>query len=425
MTARRPIEEPFVRYPLLKSCLLLPALCVAACGPTQLSEEPAFGEHSQPLLYPPPAPASGNIVDSTAFLGPLALGGAVQTQFTTNPQYLSFGFKVRAGAQVKLEVTHLGSSMYLDTGLFVYGPRRADGSWGTTLVAADDESGYGQLSKLASLSLPERGEYLAVVSTGTGAGKRFRLQLDCLNGGCDPAAYSPCAVEVGTRIEVCVQAKVEEPDPVLGRPLTTEEAYAACTGADDAHEAYVAVCGGGTGPEWCAGGEAPFTEQMWPVCQDYYKHYYGMYTLALTAQAVPSTTQSHMAAGNAQCDNDGCDGRITLYSFPWTSTATPRLDKAKEAVLATQEFGELFERYDFTEMGTIGFDAFIQQVSPQFASLDPHLLTVLGNPRQQVQVAHYSRYYDDYNAGATHNFYVLLFAQSHHVVVFQYFVYEL
>ena len=47
---------------------------------------------------------------------------------------------------MKLEVTHLGSSMYLDTGLFLYGPRQANGSCGTTLLAEDDDSGYGQLS---------------------------------------------------------------------------------------------------------------------------------------------------------------------------------------------------------------------------------------------------------------------------------------
>ncbi|MFP2906302.1 hypothetical protein ACLESD_14805, partial [Pyxidicoccus sp. 3LFB2] len=89
--------------------------------------------------------------------------------------------------------THLGSSMYLDTGLFVYGPRRADGSYGTTLLAQDDDSGYGQLSRISSVALTG-GEYLVVVSSGTGAGKRFRLQADCVSGGCAttpaPAGYA-------------------------------------------------------------------------------------------------------------------------------------------------------------------------------------------------------------------------------------------
>jgi hypothetical protein len=185
-----------MRSKLLKSILAL-MFVTTACGgaPEAPAPEPQqLGASTQAVLYPPPAPASGNIADSTAYLGAVAVGGAVQAQFTTNPQFFSFSFQTLPGAQVKLEVTHLGSSMYLDTGLFVYGPKQADGSYGTTVIAQDDDAGYGQLSKLASLSLPAGGEYLAVVSTGTGAGKRFRLQLDCLNGQCAavpaPADYT-------------------------------------------------------------------------------------------------------------------------------------------------------------------------------------------------------------------------------------------
>jgi hypothetical protein len=173
-----------MRSKLLKSCLFLMLAGVAACGAEAEVEARGaveVGEQAGAVLYPPPAPASGNILDSTAYLGAVSLPGAVQTRFTTNPQYLSFSFQAPAGKTVKLEVTHLGSSMYLDTGLFVYGPRRVDGSYGTTPVAQDDDAGYGQLSKVASLHLPEGGEYLAVVSTGTGAGKQFRLQLDVLS----------------------------------------------------------------------------------------------------------------------------------------------------------------------------------------------------------------------------------------------------
>ncbi|HZI06043.1 MAG TPA: hypothetical protein VEZ71_18580 [Archangium sp.] len=169
---------------LRKSCLVLLLAAASACGGATEVEPlsgPEVGESTQAVLYPPPAPASGNILDSTAYLGAAALPGAVQTRFTAHPQYLSFSFQAPASRWVKLEVTHLGSSMYLDTGLFVYGPRRADGSYGTTVLAQDDDAGYGQLSKVASLTLPQDGEYLVVVSTGTGAGKQFRLQLDDLS----------------------------------------------------------------------------------------------------------------------------------------------------------------------------------------------------------------------------------------------------
>jgi hypothetical protein len=180
-----------MRSQLLKSCLVLMLAVATACGGApegDAPQAPAVAETSQAVLHAPPAPASGNILDSTAYMGRVNVPGSVQTQFTTSPQYFSFSFHVTGPSAVKLEVTHLGSSMYLDTGLFLYGPRQPDGSYGTALLAQDDDSGYGQLSRINSVSLPAGGEYLAVVSSGSGAGKRFRLQVDCMGGACVTAA---------------------------------------------------------------------------------------------------------------------------------------------------------------------------------------------------------------------------------------------
>jgi hypothetical protein len=177
-----------MRAQLLKSCLVLMLAVASACGglPEETAPEPV-GDSAQAVLYPPPTPSSGNILDSTAYMGAVSFPGSVQTQFTTSPQYFSFTFQAPAGTGAKLEVTHLGSSMYLDTGLFVYGPKQANGSYGTAVLAQDDDAGYGQLSKIAGVSLAAGGEYLVVVSSGSGAGKRFRLQLDCISGACPPA----------------------------------------------------------------------------------------------------------------------------------------------------------------------------------------------------------------------------------------------
>ena len=176
-----------MRSQLLKSCLVLLLTVATACGGVpegDAPEAPSLGENSQAVLYPPPAPATGNILDSTTYMGRVNVPGAVQPQFTMAPQHFSFSFHVTGPSSVKLEVTHLGSSMYLDTGLFLYGPRQANGSYGTTLRAVDDDSGYGQLSRINSVSLPAAGEYLAVVSSGAGVGKNFRLQVDCTGGAC-------------------------------------------------------------------------------------------------------------------------------------------------------------------------------------------------------------------------------------------------
>jgi hypothetical protein len=58
-------------------CWALSALVLGACGQTEVVEVPELGESSQAVLYPPPAPPSGHIVDGTAFLGPVSLNGAV------------------------------------------------------------------------------------------------------------------------------------------------------------------------------------------------------------------------------------------------------------------------------------------------------------------------------------------------------------
>jgi hypothetical protein len=135
------------------------------------------------VLYRPPSAASGNIYDSTTYLGPVSLGGSVQTSFTQNPQYYSFKVTVPGSLTARFEVTHGGSSMYLDTGLIVYGPKSASGSYGLYPYTQDDNGGYGDLSKIDSVSLPA-GDYLVVVSSGSGAGKQFRLQTTCLSGAC-------------------------------------------------------------------------------------------------------------------------------------------------------------------------------------------------------------------------------------------------
>jgi hypothetical protein len=81
--------------------------------------------------------------------------------------------------------------MSLDTGLFVYGPKDAAGSYGTTVLAQDDDAGYGQLSELASVPLVQGGEYLVVVSSGNGSVKQLRLQTACVGGACTASTLPP------------------------------------------------------------------------------------------------------------------------------------------------------------------------------------------------------------------------------------------
>ncbi|QDF06327.1 hypothetical protein [Myxococcus xanthus] len=174
----------------LKGALLwmMPLGVLSACGgaPDAAGAEDALSERAQSLISAPPVPASGNIADSMLYVGTVAVGGAQQDGASAQPGYYGYRVQVQAGSQLKLEVTHLGSSMYLDTGLFLYGPKDANGSYGDTVLAQDDDSGYGQLSKVGLVKLPQDGEYLAVVGFINGGGKQFRLQVDCVGGACLP-----------------------------------------------------------------------------------------------------------------------------------------------------------------------------------------------------------------------------------------------
>jgi hypothetical protein len=159
---------------------------------------------------PPPAPAMSSI---GTYARPLALGGAMQSECGTRPGYDGYKVQVPAGAQVKVEVTHLGSSMYLDSGLFIYGPKDANGGYGSEMLAQDDDSGYGELSRIDFATLSKGGEYLVVVGWGNAAQKQYRVQVDCVGGTClpsrppAPSAYALPLVE--QRITPGLQATLE------------------------------------------------------------------------------------------------------------------------------------------------------------------------------------------------------------------------
>jgi hypothetical protein len=403
-----------------KSLWLFPALLLGACAPTEApvdAESSTIDTVTQGVLYAPPAPASGNILDSTTYMGQVPVPGAVQTTFTMNPQYFSFGINVSAGAQAKLEVTHLGSSMGLDTGLFVYGPKNTSGSYGTTVLAQDDESGYGQLSKLASVTFTQGGEYLVVVSTGTGVGKQFRLQLDCLNGTCnavDPAVYATCdTARVGPYVDDCMSHWNAEGVP-------TDEAFSRCFGADDSHTIYENNCYAANPfkPAWCAGGEAQWTQWMWSKCLNYYTVDYGLYSLSLSAQPLSAGLQAELASINTACgQNEMCKGAAHGYSFSWNHALPPSLDKAVEAVAAISQSYALYGS-QFDAMSYADFTRF--HLRPQFNSLAPDLLNEYSNGTESVQVGGYRFGYMTWPDACTiWELDVIFFPESHRVLVFE------
>lgn len=165
----------------------LPVALLSACGGASEApddDDAALEQDKAALVSAPPIPPSGNVGESTNIKGALTVGSAVYGHPTALPGYFGYTVQANAGAQLRLEVTHLGSSMYLDTGLFLYGPKDANGSFGATPLAQDDDSGYGTLSKVELVTVPKTGEYLAVVGFVNAANKQFRLAASCVGGTC-------------------------------------------------------------------------------------------------------------------------------------------------------------------------------------------------------------------------------------------------
>ncbi|MGE0396636.1 MAG: 5'-nucleotidase, lipoprotein e(P4) family [Kofleriaceae bacterium] len=128
----------------------------------------------------------GDAVPGIEVQGRLAVGTA-DTRLTTRVPRPGFVFYAAAGAKVTLEVTKAGSSAGLDTAIKVYGPRLADGSYPRT-IGADDDAGYGKLSKISALAIDIGGFYLVEVTNGAAASApaadaKARLKLSC-SGSC-------------------------------------------------------------------------------------------------------------------------------------------------------------------------------------------------------------------------------------------------
>jgi 5'-nucleotidase (lipoprotein e(P4) family) len=116
-------------------------------------------------LLAPGTPVNGKIASKAARLGHIV--------FAT------------AGTSLDLEVTRAGSSKGLDTVMTVHGPRTPFGY--NTVVASDDDSGHGPLSRLRDLEIEQDGFYLVEIAVDAASpeitDKSYRLALDC-DGNC-------------------------------------------------------------------------------------------------------------------------------------------------------------------------------------------------------------------------------------------------
>lgn len=140
-----------------------------------------------------PEAALPNLVDGKADASSVAIKGVLEFGPETAignriPEPLKFDayeIEMAEGGIATLEVSQKGTSRGFDSLLFLYGPKDAQGGFGE-LVARDDDSGWGPLSRIKNFKVPQTGTYMLVVGTYEGSGF-YRVLATCESGDCVPA----------------------------------------------------------------------------------------------------------------------------------------------------------------------------------------------------------------------------------------------
>ncbi len=242
----------------------MPALMRIPC--LLLVSSVAFGCAAKgDVALPPIGDGKADISDRVPVLGPLALGGEVRGVIDEDLEFHGYTLEVRPGARVKLDITQLGSSRGIDTTLFVFGPANPAGAYGGEAIAFDDDSGWGQLSRLSHLDLDEGGRYLVVVGTFDGRGRgRYRLFASCESGECGPLATGRCHPVIAADIRACVVDIMADPERA---PMGGEmEAVELCSDAEPVADAYDEVCAAPSPPDFCDGTYEEFALEELPTC---------------------------------------------------------------------------------------------------------------------------------------------------------------
>ncbi|MEZ4268542.1 MAG: proprotein convertase P-domain-containing protein [Myxococcota bacterium] len=246
----------------LSRCLsfAVAAALLAACGDTG---------PSGPAVEPPLIEGKSDAADRVSLEGELLFDTPRTGAFEEDLAFFGYVLAVRPGAKTKIEVTQKGSAKKLNSTLFVYGPRGASG-FGTKAIAADDDAGWGRLSRLDGLTFAEGGEYLVVVGTHDARGRgQYRLVASCLSGACEPeppAVSDPvCHPAIAAAIEGCVADTQSDPESAQGSEL---EALELCADAEVVGAAHDEACAADSeAPSFCQLAYEDFAAEQLPLCR--------------------------------------------------------------------------------------------------------------------------------------------------------------
>ncbi len=125
----------------------------------------------------------------------------ITDKFTASRGFIAHQIRL-TGGRVDIDVTGLEGSDQLDTILYVYGPKKANGKFSTPAIAFNDDFEPGlNLGSHIVLDVPRDGDYLIVVSSYEnyinhpthGSRGEYRLTVKCQSetfGACGPAVSS-------------------------------------------------------------------------------------------------------------------------------------------------------------------------------------------------------------------------------------------
>lgn len=243
------------------AAVVIPTLVTACADPAD----------DRGALVLPPGDGKADAADAVVIKGPLGLGGEASARFTADLEFHGYEIAVRPGARVAIEVARRGTSSKLDTTLYVFGPRTAEGGYGTTAKAFDDDAGWGRQSRLSELELAEGGAYLVVLGTHDGRGRGdYRLVASCLDAACAPLpapAAGTCHPAFRAAIDTCVADWLADPD---FDPSTTPRAelIAQCADIEPMAGTRDALCAGADAPaELCALSVEALALEALPACR--------------------------------------------------------------------------------------------------------------------------------------------------------------
>ncbi len=191
--------------------------------------------------------------------------------FDSDFQFFGFRFGGSAGDDVKIENTQRGSSVGLDTTLFLYGP--GVDRYSSALVF-DNDSGWGALSRIETVVLPGDGTYLVVVGTADARGfGSFAIELSCNGASCGRPAVSFTCDLVGDQVSDCQFDQVSDyewdcggSDCSVPPESILELTFESCTDVDAGYFYRDNLCSRpGASFDFCEAPDADW-ESLWSTC---------------------------------------------------------------------------------------------------------------------------------------------------------------